>query len=94
MNDELYERLKTSSEHAILQEPTHTIVVKNSELWRVLLALEKHETGMAPVQRDDKHFYCLRCGKRLELKHRPAYCPKCGQKVGWRKPDETERKAD
>ena len=32
---------------------------------------------------DSNHAYCGECGKRLRMKYRPSYCPKCGMPVEW-----------
>ena len=32
---------------------------------------------------NDGHAFCKACGKRLKIKAKPHYCPKCGRVVAW-----------
>ena len=41
------------------------------------------EDPISPKYTDEKHAYCGECGKRLVLKHRVTFCPRCGRKVKW-----------
>ena len=39
--------------------------------------------GAKPAQKDEYHYYCGHCCKRIPLKIKPNYCPKCGAKIRW-----------
>lgn len=47
------------------------------------LAIQE-QIAVRPNQKDKTHFYCGACDKRLRLKHKPKYCPKCGIKIKWK----------
>lgn len=36
-----------------------------------------------PIQKDEHHFYCGECEKRINLKTKPRFCCKCGAKILW-----------
>ena len=38
-----------------------------------------------PFKKDEHHYYCGWCDKRIRLKHKPSYCSKCGTKIKWSK---------
>ena len=53
------------------------------ETCKYIIKILKDDYKIKPIQKDEWHYYCGSCGKRLFLKKKARYCPKCGAKIDW-----------
>ena len=61
---------------------THELIWHQEDRVRKLEAIvDTFRMAYKPVIKDEHHWYCGACGKRIPLKKKPKFCLKCGVKI-------------